>query len=70
MHKEQLIQRCYFQRNSDSNWEDGIAFLNLGWGDYDAEFIIDANGEKVTSVWDYNLVDGIGSYIKIKRALS
>jgi hypothetical protein len=62
-------QACRFRRaNQRNQWEPGIAFL-VSFGVSDVEFIIDAQGEKVTykDLYDYNLLQlRVDGYIAIE----
>lgn len=44
----------------DVAWERGIAKLNGGFDAHDVAFILDGEGKRVRSIWNYELLTGPG----------
>ena len=62
--KEKYIraQLCRFNRTKDSEYEDGIAILDI-FDLYSVDNIIDTNGNIVQELWDYKLISGPLAYL-------
>lgn len=64
------VQACKFRRErgtailkKDVKWEDGIAFVSEGFSGGSVDFIVDANGRKLASVYDWRLMAGPMCYL-------